>query len=282
MRARRRLGPPGAHPSCVGAGPGDFPVNILRARADLTSARLAAASPRADAAALALPAAASPATARDRSPVLGALGGALVGGAFSYLVSQLAWNKDWDSGGNAENGRRMAVMAGGGALGALGGALLSHRTPGEARTRAGAADFADAAITTGDIRNSTAVNAYELVQALRPQWLRVRVATSHPSLDPNPTTRVGGAPAGAEQGPMPTTPVEDPNLRANDESRPDARRGVRVFVERSLRGDVNTLRDILTSQVTSIEFLDTAQAAYRLGLGNPSGAIVVHISSSSR
>jgi hypothetical protein len=28
--------------------------------------------------------------------------------------------------------------------------------------------------------------------------------------------------------------------------------------------------------VTSLEFLDTAAATYRLGPGNPSGAIVVH------
>ncbi|HKP76058.1 MAG TPA: hypothetical protein VJT67_10980, partial [Longimicrobiaceae bacterium] len=77
--------------------------------------------------------------------------------------------------------------------------------------------------------------------------------------------------------PMPTTEAGNPAARSEDAANPDARSGVRVYVERSLRGDVNSLREIEVSTITSIEFLDTAAAGYRLGPGNPSGAIVVHI-----
>ena len=52
--------------------------------------------------------------------------------------------------------------------------------------------------------------------------------------------------------------------------------GVRVYVERGFVGDIFSLRQMTVSEVTSLEFLDTAAATYRLGMGNPSGAIVVH------
>ena len=262
------------------------PCGAQRANLDLAFARLAAPLPaptarlaRSDA----LPAAWSPASSHGHSPALGAVGGALVGGAMSYLASQLVWN-DWGSSADADfSGRRMAVTAGGSALGALGGALLAHRTP-RARTHgAGAAGPGSQLIAPAEIRASRAVNVYDLVEAVRPQWLRAQLVTSHPALDPNPTSHGGGAPGSppgsspSPQSPQPTTEFESPAARAEQMGNPDARRGVRVYMERSLLGDVNTLRDIPTNAVTSIEFLDTAAAAYRLGPGSPSGAIVLHI-----
>ena len=252
------------------------PCAAQRTPADLTSARLAA--PASAFASDAQPGQLrSPGVAaRNRSPVLGALGGALVGGALTFLVSQVAWN-DWDTADNADfSSRRMTLTLGGTALGALGGALLSHRSSSHAAGANGG--FSMQVIAPPEIRQSTAVNAYDLVQALRPAWLRGTVVTSHPALNPNPTAtaRVARSPDG-KLPPMPTTEAADPARRSEDSANPDARRGVRVYVERSLRGDVNSLRDIDVSTITSIEFLDTAAAGYRLGPGNPSGAIVVHI-----
>jgi hypothetical protein len=94
-------------------------------------------------------------------------------------------------------------------------------------------------ITEDEVRASTASNLYEMLQALRPHWLRNR-------------------------GPTGNTDV---NLD---------QQGVRVYVERGLVGDLNALRQITTREVTTVEFLDAAAATYRLGQGNPSGAIVVH------
>jgi hypothetical protein len=52
--------------------------------------------------------------------------------------------------------------------------------------------------------------------------------------------------------------------------------GIRVYVERGYVGDIWSLRQIPVADVTSLEFLDTATATYRLGQGNSMGAIVVH------
>jgi hypothetical protein len=253
-----------------------------RASADLSSARLSAAPSASLAPDPAPRQLASPAAARNHSPALGALGGALVGGAMTWLISQVAWN-DWDASDNADfSSRRMVLTAGGSALGAIGGALLAHRSGGHAVGRGGA--FNAQVITQAEIRQSRAVNAYDVVHALRPHWLRETVVTSHPALNPDPTAGAGGAArTPADQGraipstPQPTEETEPAGARAEEMSNPGARRGVRVYVERNLVGDVNALRDIEVSTITSIEFLDTATAAYRLGMGNPSGAIVVHI-----
>jgi hypothetical protein len=273
--------------ACVAAAP----CGAQRASLDLASTTLAASSAGAR---MAAPSAAlSPATPRSHSPVLGAFGGALVGGAMSYLVSQLAWN-DFDSKDNADlSGRRRVVIAGGSALGALGGALLSHRSPRQRVLAPGAtaSDLRSQLISPAEVRASTAVNVYELVESLRPQWLRARQATTRAELDANPTARAGGAPRdrgsastgwSSPERPQPKAETESRADRAEQESNPDARGGVRVYVERNLVGNVNALREILTSTITSIEFLDTAAAGYRLGPGNPAGAIVVHITSSSR
>jgi hypothetical protein len=90
-----------------------------------------------------------------------------------------------------------------------------------------------------EVRASTATNLYELLQALRPHWLRGRGAA----------------------GPT------DVNVD---------QQGVRVYVERGLVGDLSALRQINPREVTTVEFLDAGTATYRLGDGNPAGAIVVH------
>ena len=94
-------------------------------------------------------------------------------------------------------------------------------------------------ITEEEVRASASTNLYELLQALRPQWLRVRGDNAHAEVN-----------------------VETA--------------GIRVYVERGYVGDLNALRQIATTEVTSVEFMDAATATYRLGQGNPLGAIVVH------
>jgi hypothetical protein len=92
-----------------------------------------------------------------------------------------------------------------------------------------------AAITAEEI-GGTHSDAYALVQALRPQWLRVRGASS-----------VRG---GSGQ--------------------------VQVYLDGSHMGGVSFLRQIATQSVGRIEYMDGLEATQRWGLDHGSGAIVVH------
>lgn len=171
------------------------------------------------------------------------LGGAVLGAGAGYLASQVAWS-DWDKSSNSEfKQRRLSFTLGGSAIGALTGLLVGHRMGGPGGGPGGVPGrplaSSNSVITEDEVRASTASNLYEMLQALRPHWLRNR-------------------------GPTGNTDV---NLD---------QQGVRVYVERGLVGDLNALRQITTREVTTVEFLDAAAATYRLGQGNPSGAIVVH------
>ncbi|MFL5384815.1 MAG: hypothetical protein ACJ8GN_20015 [Longimicrobiaceae bacterium] len=186
--------------------------------------------------------------------VVNMLAGALIGAGAGYLASQVAWS-DWDKSSNSEfSGRRLNFALGGSALGAVGGLLLG-RSPGGAGMGPSAVPGRVASrnnvITEEEVRASTAENLYQLVQALRPFWLRREGVSGHttPSTDP-------------EAPPVPVSATDDS--------------GVRVYIERGFVGDIWSLRQIAVKEVTSLEFLDTAAATYRLGQGNPSGAIVVH------
>ena len=183
--------------------------------------------------------------ATTRRSVLTMLGGAVIGAGAGYLTSQVAWS-DWDKSSNSEfKSRRLNFTLGGGAVGALTGLLVGHQmgsgaaqpgTPGAVRTpepRRGTL------LSEEEVRGSTATTVYELLQALRPQWLRVRGDNAH----------------------------GDVNVETV---------GIRVYVERGFVGGIDALRQISTAEVTSVEFLDAATATYRLGQGNPLGAIVVH------
>jgi hypothetical protein len=235
---------------------------------DAASARLDAA-PRAEAApmAAALDAAprveAAPAaaarTGRGASAARSALtvlGGAVIGAGVGLLTSQVAWS-DWDKSSNSEfKSRRLSFALGGGALGAL-TALVVGRGSGAPMVPSGAVaspvNGSRDVITEEEVRASTADNLYQLVQALRPIWLRREGASGH------------SGHAGANT-------IESPDQAASAV----AETGVKVYVERGLVGDIFSLRQITLADVTSLEFLDAATATYRLGQGNPAGAIVVH------
>lgn len=179
-----------------------------------------------------------------RRSVIAVLGGAMIGAGAGYLTSQVAWS-DWDKESNSEfKTRRLNFTLGGSALGAITGLFVGHRMGAEAQPGVPGAVRAPeprrgTLITEQEVRASTATSVYELLQALRPQWLRVRGDNAHADVNVETT-------------------------------------GIRVYVERGFVGGVDALRQIPTAEVTTVEFMDAGTATYRLGQGNPLGAIVVH------
>jgi hypothetical protein len=106
-------------------------------------------------------------------------------------------------------------------------------TPRSARSAAarGSAD----AITTSDIRATSATNVYDLIQQLRYRWLQRRGTDSI-------------------------------NMRTGD---------VMVRMDDNELGTVQTLRNIPTIGISSIYFVDGVSAAGRWGLGYAHGAVVI-------
>ncbi len=90
-------------------------------------------------------------------------------------------------------------------------------------------------ITHADVVASGAANAYELVQTLRPVWLRRRGATS-----------------------------------VND-----LYEGIVVYLDNGRLGGIESLREIAAASVGTVRFFDPAAANYRFGQGHVSGAIQV-------
>ena len=89
-------------------------------------------------------------------------------------------------------------------------------------------------ISTAELEASPYANVFEVVQALRPNWLRLKGATSF-------------------------RPVEY----------------VRVYLDGSLLGAPEQLRQVTTRSIASIRFLDGVAATQRWGLDHGQGAIVV-------
>jgi hypothetical protein len=109
-------------------------------------------------------------------------------------------------------------------------------------------------ITFEQIENSEAPNAFELVRALRPQWLRPRGAqTVHET-----AKGVGGGtgPGAA----VVYTPAPDMIV---------------VYLDKARLGGVNDLRQIDLRAVRTIEWLDVAAANYRFGPGHHHGVILL-------
>src|SRR5690606_12389665 len=90
-------------------------------------------------------------------------------------------------------------------------------------------------ITQEEIRSSGRSNAYEVVQTLRPEWLRIR-------------------------GPTTLRPEGDPIL---------------VYLETQRLGTLEQLRNISAASIESIRFLDRREASLQFGPGHVNGAIVV-------
>jgi hypothetical protein len=111
-------------------------------------------------------------------------------------------------------------------------------------------------IVREELLAASAANAYELVQALRPQWLRERG---------NETIR--------------TQKVERPNGRGRIEvatimDEPD----ILVYINNSRFGNVDALRDIPVTGLGALEFVSPSKATLRWGSGHTKGVIVVYTS----
>ena len=89
-------------------------------------------------------------------------------------------------------------------------------------------------ITTDEINAVRYSTAFEVVEALRPQWLRTRGRTS---------------------------------FRASE--------SVKVYLDDSLLGTPEQLRQITARSISSIRFMDGTEATTRWGLDHGHGAIVV-------
>jgi hypothetical protein len=189
-------------------------------------------------------------------PVLPAAIGAVLGGWVGYVASQVA-RSDWDKESNGEfSGYRMTFAAGGAAVGALTGVVLSRNlgpahTPGSARAPR-MVGSRNSVITADEIQNARALNALELVQKLRPRWLQTRGVNSMTETAQGTGSGTGGSTT------VDVTPGVSP---------------IKVYMDNALMGDVTVLRTINLGSFTEVRYYDSAQATYRWGEGHMGGAI---------
>ena len=95
-------------------------------------------------------------------------------------------------------------------------------------------------ITTEQIANSSAANAYDLIHGIRPIWLRSR---GQNTLDPSQLTSTSTYAA--------------------------------VFVDGQRYGDINSLRSMSVYEIRQIRFLSGSDATTKYGTGYPAGVIEV-------
>jgi hypothetical protein len=190
-------------------------------------------------------------------PVLPAAIGAVLGGWVGYVASQVA-RSDWDKESNGEfAGYRMTFAAGGAALGAITGVVLSNNlggahTPGSARTPRMVGSRGNNVITAEEIQGARALNALELVQKLRPRWLQTRGTNSMSETAQGSGSGTGGSTT------LEVTPGVSP---------------IKVYMDNALLGDVTVLRNLNVGSFTEVRYFDSAQATYRWGEGHMGGAI---------
>ena len=91
-------------------------------------------------------------------------------------------------------------------------------------------------LTASEISETDLQTAFEVVEALRPSWLRDRGAVS--LSDPSPSV-------------------------------------ASVYLDGSLAGDIHYLRNVRAGDVSEMRFLPPGQAAVRFGMGHPRGVIEV-------
>jgi hypothetical protein len=118
----------------------------------------------------------------------------------------------------------------------------------------GAPQSAQGTITLEEIEGSGAANAYDLVQARRPAWLRMRGTQSfHESARGTGGGAGSGATVNAVAGQTP----------------------ILVYLGSARLGGPEALRQIDLRTIGSIEHLQRAAADYRFGPGHLHGAIVL-------
>jgi hypothetical protein len=178
------------------------------------------------------------------------VGAALVGGWLGFVSAQVV-RSDWDKSSNTEfNDQRGTWAAAGAVLGLVTIRVVprlgSHGDRGPGSMPA----TGRAVIAAADIRSSTARNALELIQSLRPEWLVVRGTQ---------TWRETASGQGEGRS-LTYTPGQPAIIAYMD--------GLRL-------GGVETLAAVPVHGLTSVEFLDAHHAVVRFGAGNTHGAIVL-------
>jgi hypothetical protein len=190
--------------------------------------------------------------------VLYAVGGSLVGGWIGYMASQVRYS-DWDREEHDDLPgirRRYALMgAGAGSLLGLGVSVrVGHRPPGPVVPPL-ASRALPSSITREELRAGAYRDAFQAVQALRPQWLVTRGAHS---LREAPGGVGGGTGSGAivaiTRERMPT---------------------IAVYLGEVRLGTVENLREIATTEIEMIRFVPADAATIRWGSGHTHGVIQI-------
>ncbi|HEX7240124.1 MAG TPA: hypothetical protein VF263_07660 [Longimicrobiaceae bacterium] len=188
---------------------------------------------------------------RTRS-LLHTVGGVLVGAGVGYFTSAVV-RSDWDKDSNREvASHRTSFALGGAVFGGAGGLLIGTRAPVMSTGLRPATRVAENAITADQIDAVGVANIYDVVMALRPEWLRIRGINSMTEGD-----RVVASAESPE-------PLVIPGAVT-----------IQVYLENGRMGGVEALRQIPVSQAGEVRFLNAQQATYKWGIGHAHGAIWV-------
>jgi hypothetical protein len=207
-------------------------------------------------AALQEPAAAPAPAARAGLPqgarsFLHTLGGAVVGGWLGLVTSQVV-RSDWEKESNEEvAGHRVGFALGGALFGGAGGLFIGSRSSNDLQASLRQARRGDQEIISQEeVQAATVASVYDLVESLRPAWLRQRGTKSFSEGD-----KVSGGMEGTFVTPgLPT---------------------IMVYQDNSRLGGVESLRTLPLADVGTVQFLNPAQATYRFGTGHAHGVILI-------
>jgi hypothetical protein len=129
-------------------------------------------------------------------------------------------------------------------------AALCIIVSGCAAAGAGGGGSENNSITRADIVDGQFTNAYDIVQRLRPRWLRTPRA---------PTSFRDGVPTGDPLGDLNQGPSR-----------------TQVYLDDTFLGAIDSLRRISADAIESVQWFDGTQATQRYGTGNDAGAILVN------
>jgi len=167
--------------------------------------------------------------------ILTALAGGVLGAGLGFFASQVV-RGDWDEGADQPSIHRPLWAAAAGAAGFAAGMSFPLSWRAHAPSPQPALAPHGSVITAEEIHDVFAMDAYEAVRLLRPQWLV-----------PRPPTIIG----------------QDPS------------EVLAVYLDDTRLGGIEQLRGLNAFDIGSIRFVGTAEATTRWGVGNPYGAIQV-------
>jgi hypothetical protein len=205
--------------------------------------------------------AAAPRISRRTRSLLQTGGGALVGAWLGYFAAQVV-RSDWDKQTDAEVLQQRATFALGGAVfgGASGMLFLGGRGPSApvAARPQQEPRGANEVITREQVEGASAASVHDLVQRLRPEWLRTRGNNSFSEGGKVWTTgEMGSADRGYN---IVVVPGSD---------------AIVAYLDNARLGGPETLRQISAANVQRVEFISAGEATYRWGINHSHGAILV-------